>query len=104
MISIPEVWIIQYISIWKHPIIPGESRLNAAAGVCGLDVDAGFEGLEGFDPELMNFSICADFSGRSCRVFLSNMWPDNFSNVISPVVLSIINTHSFWVEFLICPL
>ena len=55
--------------------VPGESRLNAAAGVCGLDdVDAGFEGFEeGFDPELMNFSICADFSGRSCRVFLSNM-------------------------------
>ena len=89
---------------------PGESLLNADTGVWGLEelCPGGLEFVLMFEgavePELIIFSIWTLFSGLSWRVFFSLIWLDNFSNVISPVVWSIINTHSFCEESVQCPL
>ena len=90
---------------------PGESLLNADTGVWGLEelelfVLIMFEegAIVAVEPELIIFSIWTLFSGLSWRVFFSLIWLDSFSSVISPVVWSIINTHSFCEESCECPL
>ena len=47
---------------------------------------------------------CSPFSGLSGRVFLTRIWDDSLSRVISPVLWSMMSTQSFLLASLVWPL
>ena len=86
---LPVLWSVTFL-FWLDL---EESCLATLFGVCGLELCVGNTiGVSSFE------------SGFSDLVFLTIIWLDNFSNVISPVTWSIINKQSFAFASFWCPL